>query len=229
MQSLEQNWILLFKRVPTFFPPEKKNWSICFKCPKRVQIWYFTAFFCVNGNFLESETFTGVLFCGIECPGKVWATIESCILYLPKKIAQFFSSEQKESKFHILLLSFVWKVNFLNQKIFTGVLFCDTEGLCKLSAKTESCFPNMLKKNLSFVSTRWKRFQISYFIAFFCLKSKLPEPKILRRSFTLWHWRALQSWGQNWILLSELAQKEFVNFFRATKNGPNLIFYCFLL
>ena len=229
MQSLEQNWILLFKRVPTFFPPEKKNWSICFKCPKRVQIWYFTVFFCVNGNFLESETFTGVLFCGIECPGKVWATIESCILYLPKKIAQFFSCERKESKFHILLLSFVWKVNFLNQKIFTGVLFCDTEGLCKLSAKTESCFPNMLKKNLPFVSTRRKRVQISYFIAFFCLKSKLPEPKILRRSFILWHWRALQSLGQNWILLSKSAQKEFVNFFRATKNGPNLIFYCFLL
>ena len=146
-----------------------------------------------------------------------------------KKICYLFPAGKKGSKFHILLLSFVWKVNCLNEKTLTKVLFCDTEGPCKLSAKTESCFPNMLKKNLPFVSTRRKRVQISYFIAFFCLKSKLPEPKILRRSFILWHWRALQSLGQNWILLSKSAQKEFVNFFRATKNGPNLIFYCFLL
>ena len=160
MQSLEQNWILLFKWVPTPLPPEKKNWSICFKCPKRVQIWYFMAFFCVNGKFLEPETFTGVLFCGIECPGKVWATIESCILYLPKKIAQFFSSGRKGSKFHILLLSFVWKVNVLNQKSFAGVLFCDTEGPCKVWAKIESCFPNQPKKNLSISFERPKMVQI---------------------------------------------------------------------
>lgn len=164
MQSWEQNWILLFKWVPTSLPPEKKNWSICFKCPKRVQIWYFTAFFCVNGKFLEPETFTGVLFCGIECPGKVWGTIDSCILYLPKKIAQFFSSERKESKFHILLLSFVWKVNWLNQKTFTGVSFCDNEEPFRLCAKTEGCFPNKPPKKVD---------------QFLCSRRKVPKFQIL--------------------------------------------------
>ena len=56
-------------------------------------------------------------------------------------IGQFLLTRWKGSKFEILLLSFVWKENWLNQKTITGVLFCDTEEPCKLWDNTECCFP----------------------------------------------------------------------------------------
>ena len=107
---------------------------------------------------------------------------------------------------------FCQKSKLFELKIFTGVLFCDTEAPGKLGAKTECCFPNKHPKNLSICSKRAKRIQISDFVSFFCLKSKLPEQNDLHRSFTLWHWKTMQSLGQNCILLSRSAQKRFDQF-----------------
>ena len=89
-----------------------------------------------------------------------------------KEIGQFVPSGPKGSKVHILLFSFVLKVNCLNQKTFTGVLFCDMEGPCKLSAKTEFCFPNQQKKNWSICFQQAKRVQVLEFIAFISQKGK---------------------------------------------------------
>ena len=57
----------------------------------------------------------------------------------------------------------------------------DTEGSWNVWAKPESSFPNQLTKNWSIYLQLPKRLQISYFIAFFCLKGKLLEPKSLAR------------------------------------------------
>ena len=84
---------------------------------KRVQISNVIALFCLKGKFLQPKTFTGVLFCDTEVPWKVWAKTESCFLNQPQKIGQFVLSRRKGFKFHILLLSFVWKVSCFNQKL----------------------------------------------------------------------------------------------------------------
>ena len=119
------------------------------------------------------------------------------------KIGQFLLTWWKGSKFEILLLSFVWKENWLNQKTITGVLFCDTEEPCKLWDNTECCFPYKPppKKNWSISFDRAKRVQIWDFISLFSLKGKLLKPKNLDRSFILWHWRAMESMEENRILL----------------------------
>ena len=96
------------------------------------------------------------------------------------KIGQFLSSFQKEPTFQILLIPFVSKVSCLNHKTFPGVFFCGNEGPCQVWAKTESCFPNKPPKNWSICFQRAKRVQISDFNPFFCLKSKLLEPKTFR-------------------------------------------------
>ena len=94
-----------------------------------------------------------------------------------KKICQFVSSGQKESKFQNLLLLFLRKVNSLNQNTFPWVLFCGTEGPWKVWAKTESCFPNQSKKACSICFQWAKAGQLSYFIALFCVKGKFLQPK----------------------------------------------------
>ena len=94
----------------------------------------------------------------------------------PPKIGQFLSSRQRGSKFQILLLSFVWKVNWLSQKTFTGVSFCDTKGSWNVWAKTECCFPNHPPQNWSISLEHASRVQISNFIGFFVRKgSSLKE------------------------------------------------------
>ena len=98
-----------------------------------------------------------------------------------KKIGQFVSSCRKGYKFHILLLSFVWKVSWLNQKTFTGVSVCDSEGPCKHWAKTECCFPNKPPKNWSICFELTNKVQIWHFIGMFCLKHKLIEAKLFTR------------------------------------------------
>ena len=108
-------------------------------------------------NYLNQKTLTGVFFCDTEGPWKVWKKTESCFSNQftnsptpeKKKFDQFLSSRRKVPRFQILFLDFVWKENCLNQKTFTGVLFCDTEEPCKLWDKTECCFPNKPSKNWS--------------------------------------------------------------------------------
>ena len=146
-----------------------------------------------------------------------------------KKNDQFLSSFRKGSTFQIWLLSFVWKVNCLNQKTFAGVLVSDTEGPCKVWAKTESCFTNKHKKKLVNFFPAAKKDPNSTFYSLLLMKSKLLEPKNLQRSFILWHWRVMQSLGQNWILLSKSAPKQLINFYRAVEKSPNFKFDSFLL
>ena len=182
----EELWNVWAKTECCFPNQPSKNWSICFEVLKRVQISYFVAFFCRKGKWLQPKTFTGVLFSETEGLWNVWVKTECCLPNQPppkkkKKIGQFVSSCRKGYKFHILLLSFVWKVSWLNQKTFTGVSFCDSEGPCKHWAKTKCCFPNQPPKNWSICFELTNKVQIWHFIGMFCLKHKLIEAKPFTR------------------------------------------------
>ena len=146
----------------------------------------------------------------------------------PPKIGKFLSSRWRGSKFQILLLSFVWKVNWLSQKTLRRVSFFDTEGSWNVWAKPESSFPNQPPQNWSISLEHASRVQISNFIGFFVWKlSSLNES--FAQGFFLWHWRVAECVGQNWKQLSKSAPQKLVNFFRAGEEGPNFKFYCFLL
>ena len=101
------------------------------------------------------------------------------------KIGQFLLSRRMGSKFEILLLSFVCKVDWLCQKSFTGVSFCDTEGSWNVWATPERSFPNQPTKNWSICFQLPKRLQISNFIGFLLSEGKLSEPKNHHRRFIL--------------------------------------------
>ena len=193
-------------------PPPKKIYQ--FLSSRRKVPKFQTLFLCFvwKVNNLNHKTFTGVLFCDTEQPCKPWAKTESCFPnQFPKNWSISFQQERRV-QISCLIAFFCQKSKLFELKIFTGVLFCDTEAPCKLWAKTECCFPNKHPKNFSICSERAKRIQMSDFISFFCLKSKLPEQNDLHTSFTLRHGRTMQNLGQNWILLSKSAQKRFDQF-----------------
>ena len=167
-------------------------------------------------------------------------TLNAAFIISLSKIGQFLLIWWKGSKFHILLLSFVRKENWLNQKTITGVLFCDTEEPCKLWDNTECCFPykspSPPKKTWSISFDRAKRVQIWDFISLFSLKGKLLKPKNLDRSFLLWHWRAMESMEENWILLFKSVhqpptpkKKNLINSFLAEEKCPDFRFYSLIL
>ena len=150
--------------------------------PERLQILYCIPFFCLKGKLLEPKNlcrrFVLWHWIALEGFGQNWMLLSKSG---PPNIGQFVSGCRKGFKFYIVLVSFVWKVNCLNQKIFAGVLFSGTEGFWKVWAKTEYCFPNQPLQNWSICFEVPERLQILYCIAFFCLKGKLLEPKSLGR------------------------------------------------
>ena len=95
----------------------------------------------------------------------------------PKKISQFVWSGRKWSKFQILLLSIVGKVNCFYQKLTQEFDFVTLKGHGKFGPKLNPAFQIRPTQIWSICFQRAKTSQISYFIALFCLKSKLLLPK----------------------------------------------------
>ena len=69
------------------------------------------------------------------------------------------------------------KEKLLRQKNNTGMSPYNTEKLCKVWAKTQSCFLNKSYKNWSISFEQSNRVQISNFIGLLCLKGKLLQQK----------------------------------------------------
>ena len=66
---------------------------------------------------------------------------------------------------------------------------------------------------ISLKQARWVK--IWNFMGFICLKGTLVEP--LHMSFTLWHWRAMESLGENWLLVSNSTRENCANFVPASQ------------
>lgn len=122
----------------------------------------FALLFCVKGKLLQQTQ--RCLIITMKDYAKFGPKHNPAFQMISKKNGQFLSSFRKGSKFQIWLLSFVWKVNWLNQKTFTGVSFCDNEEPFRLCAKTEGCFPNKPPKKVD---------------QFLCSRRKVPKFQIL--------------------------------------------------
>ena len=117
----------------------------------------------------------------LNCFGRFGPKLNVAFQISHWKIGQFVSSCQKGYKFHILLLSFVQKVNCLNQNVWQEFYSVTLKGFTTFQPKVNAAFQISLTKNWSISFELPKRLQISYFIPFFCLKGKLLEPKSLGR------------------------------------------------
>ena len=138
-------------------------------------------------NWLSQKTFTGVSFCHTEGSWNVCAKTECCFPNQPSQNWSISLEDATRVQISNFIEFFVWKVSSLKESFPLEFFFCDTEGLRNVLAKTESSFPNQPTKNWKISFEQAKRVQISNFIALFCLKGKLAEPKNLHRSFFLWH------------------------------------------
>ena len=86
---------------------------------------------------------------------------------------------------------FCLQAKLLDQKTFKAVSFFDTEGPWKVWAKTGLYFPIQPKINELIFLQQARRVKFSNFICLFCLKGKLPEPKILT---VVWFWETEGPW-----------------------------------
>ena len=166
----EGSWNVCAKTECCFPNQPSQNWSISLEDATRVQISNFIEFFVWKVSSLKESFPQEFFFVTLKGCGMCWPKLKAAFQISRPKIGKFLSSRQRGSKFQILLLYFVWKVNWLSQKTFTGVSFCDTKGSWNVWAKPESSFPNQPTKNLSICFQLLKRLQISYFICFL-----LPE------------------------------------------------------
>ena len=173
-------------KTECFFPKQPpQNWPVCLECVNRVQISNFIGFFVWKVSALKQSFSQQFYFVTLKGCGMCWPKLKAAFQISPPKIGKFLSSRRIGSKSRILLLSFLWKVNWLSQKTLTGVSFCDTEGSWNVWAKPERSFPNQPTKNWSICFQLPKRLQISNFIGFLLSEGKLTEPKSDHRGLIL--------------------------------------------
>ena len=145
-----------------------------------VQISYSIALFCLKSKLLQPKTFTGVLFCDTGGPWKVLPKIESYFPNEPKKNQPVCLEHVKRVQFQILLLYFVWKVQFFNQKPSQEFYFVILKDHGKFGPKLNPAFQISPPKITQFVSRRQKGSKFPILLLSFgwkvnCLYQKLCQ------------------------------------------------------
>ena len=102
-------------------------------------------------NSLNPKPSREFYFVALKGHGKFGQKLNPAFQINPKKLAQFVSSGQKLANFHILLLSFVWKVNSFNQKPPQGFYFVTLKGHGKFEQKLNPAFQISPKQISQFV------------------------------------------------------------------------------
>ena len=175
-------------KTECFFPNQPpQNWPVCLECVNRVQISNFIGFSVWKISWLKQSFSEQFYFVTLKGWGMCWPNLTAAFQISLPKISKFLSSSQIGSKFQILLLPFLWKVNCLSHKTFKGVSFWDTEGSWNVWAKPARRLSNQPTKNWLICFQLPKRLQISNFIGFLFSEGKLTEPKNDHRGFIFWH------------------------------------------
>ena len=178
-KGLWKVWAKTKQWFPVYLPPK---WMNFFLAGIRVKNLNFLGLIFGKGKLVERKTFTkNFRFLTRKGHEKVGQT-ESCFPISPSPKNCW--------------ISFQWARGW-NIQTLTRVLFCDTDTKepYKPWDNTECCFPYKPPKNWSISFDRVKRVQLWDFIAFFCMKRKLVEPKNHHRSFILRHWKTMQTLG----------------------------------
>ena len=107
-------------------------------------------------------------------------TLKGCGRFGPKvnaafqisspKTGQFASSWRKVYKFQILVVSFVWKVHYLNQKLWEEFYLVTLKGVETFGPKLNSLFQISPRNIGQFVLRCWKRYQFQVLVVSFVWK-----------------------------------------------------------
>ena len=110
----------------------------------------------------------------------------------PRKIGQFVSSCPKGYKFQILLISFVWKVHYLNHKLSHKFYLVTLKGCGKFGAKRNAHFQISLPKIGQFLLTCRKGYKFQILLVSFVSKVHCFNQKLLQVFYLV----ALKSCGK---------------------------------
>ena len=86
--------------------------------------------------------------------------LSSLVQIRPRSIGQFVLRCRKGYKFQVLVVSFVWKVHYLNHKLSQEFYLVTLKGFGTFGPKLKSTFQISPTKIGQFVSSCWKRYKI---------------------------------------------------------------------
>ena len=129
------------KLTPSFQFRLGKVLPISLKRARRVKISNFMGLFCPKGSLVQLKTVAGVSSCDTERPSKVWGKTCTWFSIQPQKNWVNFLRACQKVKISNFNGWFCLKDELLEQKIDRTVSCADSEGLWKVSAKSESWFP----------------------------------------------------------------------------------------
>ena len=116
----------------------------------------------------------------LKSSGKFGPKLNANFQISPPKIGQFVSSCQKGYKFEIWLVSFVWKVHSLNQKLSHKFYLVTLKGCAKFGPKLNANFQISPTKIGQFVSSCQKGYKFEILLVSFVSKVHYFNQKLLQ-------------------------------------------------
>ena len=133
--------------------------------------------------------------------------MQKCRIDLPvqnwhKEFKKFWVEHSKIWKICTLMGCFWQKYIMFELRKYSGFMFDGTQDWCKVWRKSDVFFQKWHEEFSKF-SPEHLKVKIEILMAWFCLKSKMYEPKICM-SYVPWQWRMMQKLKMNWFFSSKL-------------------------
>ena len=109
-------------------------------CPKGYKFQILLVSFVSKVHYFNKKLLQVFYLVTLKSSGKFGPKLNANFQISPPKIGQFVSSCQKGYKFQILLVSFVWKVHSLNQKLSHKFYLVTLKGCGKFGPKLNAAF-----------------------------------------------------------------------------------------
>ena len=130
---------------------------------------------------------------------KIEEKLTCCFKIDMRNFTKFDLSTWKSKKF--VLIGSLWSryILFELQK-YSGVIFHDTEELCKTWRKADFGLKKDLRNLVNFYKSTWEC-QNWDFDGILCSKVEKVWPQNLQRSYVSWQWKMMQKFKRNWLVV----------------------------
>ena len=157
LECFSQNWMLFSKLAPqklvNLFRAVEKATNFIFYCFLLSKRWI-----ALTKNF--GKSFIQWLWRALECFSQNWMLLSKSA---PQKLVNLFRAAEKGTNFIFYWLSFIWKVNCFNQKLWEEFYSVTLKGFTMFQPKLNAPFQISPPKTGQFLWSCWKgyKFHIS--------------------------------------------------------------------
>ena len=160
-------------------------------------------YFWAKHMLFELKKYRGVNFNETEYEYKIWSGIDLLFQKWHKEFDKSWPEHSKVSKIFTLMDFFWAKCLLFKLKKYRGVIFHDSEEICKFWKTTGLWFEKRLRNKTIFHQSTWKC-QNWDFDRILLWKIEKVWRQTLQRSNVSWQWKLMQNLTSNWLVIPKV-------------------------